>query len=221
MRKLSNADFAKKIAAIASGIDNARVNMVWCAGNINVLGFSGVKPTVVAAILATMRSALPPHAPMSSLGVTGVVLSDIYKFTEAEYEILNNGGVWVVSNNSYGVATNYHQITTLTDGSVAEEDSCVSAGDAIVRELRNALSPIANGSVNVTDALIDVIKKQVLATMGGIMGRIYSDLYGPLVIDYEILKLERPESNNAAILMQMDIDSPQPLLKGQFYFNII
>lgn len=221
VRNLTNAEYAHKLAAVAAGIDNARVNMVWCSGDISVLGFSGVKPTVVAAIEATTRASLPPHAPMSGLGVTGVTLNDKYKFTDVEYEILNEGGVWVVSNNSYRVATNYHQITTLTDGTVAEEDSCVSAGDAIVRELRNALSPLANGSVNVTDQLLDAIRLKVTAVMTGITGRSYGANYGPLVINYSILRLERPESNNAAIMMEMDIDTPQPLLKGQFYFNII
>jgi hypothetical protein len=158
---------------------------------------------------------------MTGLGVTGITLTDTFKLTDAEYEILNAGGVWVVANNTQGVAVNYHQITTKTDGTVAEEDSCVSAGDAVVREIRRSVSSLTAGSVNVSDELIQDVRTQIVGTMSMIMSRSYPSSYGPLIEGYEILALGRPASNNAALMLRMDIDTPQPLLKGQVYVNII
>lgn len=221
VRVMNSTQFAKKIAAMAAQINDHRVNLVWCAGQINFGGFSDVPVAVVAAILATTRGALAPHAPMTGLNVPGITLVDTYKFTDVEYELMNAGGVWVVSNNSQGIAVNYHQITTKTDGTVAEEDSCVSAGDAVVREIRNAVAPLTAGTVNVSDQLIADIRTQVGATMAMIMGRPYPSSYGPLVEGYKIKELGRPKSNNAAVMLLMDIDTPQPLLKGQVYANII
>lgn len=221
VRSLSNTEYAKKVAAMAAGINSERVNMVWCAGEINFGGFSDVPPSVAAAILATTRGALPPHAPMTGMSLPGLTLSDTYKFSDIEYDIMNSGGVWVVANNVQDVAVNYHQITTKTDGTIAEEDSCVSAADAVVREIRNTIAPLTAGSVNVSDHLVTEIETQLRATMASIMGRTYPAAYGPLIEGYVIKDLGRVDSNNAALMLSMDIDTPQPLLKGQVYANII
>lgn len=221
VRILTNIELAKKVAAMAANINDHRVNLVWCAGRVNFGGYSNIPPAVVAAILATTRGALAPHAPMTGLGVDGVTLVDTYKFTDVEYEILNTGGVWVVANDSMGVATNYHQITTRTDGTVAEEDSCVSAGDAVVREIRNTVRPLTAGTVNVSDQLVSDVETQVRATMAAIMGRTYPASYGPLIEGFTIKEIGRSESNNTALMLSMDIDTPQPLLDGRVYANII
>lgn len=221
VRALGNTEYAKKVAGIAADINDERVNLVWCAGEANFGGFNDVPPSVAAAILATTRGALPPHAPMTGMSLPGLTLSDTYKFSDIEYDIMNSGGVWVVANNVQDVATNYHQITTKTDGTIAEEDSCVSAADAVVREIRNTIAPLTAGSVNVSDQLITDIETQLRATMAAIMGRTYPAAYGPLIESYVIKNLGRLESNNTALMLSMDIDTPQPLLKGQVYANII
>ena len=221
VRVLSNADFAQRVANEAAKINDHRVNLVWCAGQVNFGGFTNLPPSIVAGILATTRASLAPHAPMTGMSVSGITLTDTYKFTDAEYEVMNAGGVWIVANNTQGVAVNYHQITTKTDGSVAEEDSCVSAGDAVVREIRRAVSVLTAGTVNVTEALVNDVRTQIGATMSMIMGRSYPASYGPLIEDYKIIALGRPADNNAALMLKMDIDTPQPLLKGQVYVNII
>jgi hypothetical protein len=54
-----------------------------------------------------------------------------------------------------------------------------------------------------------------------IRARKYSYHVGPQVIDYKINELGMDPDNAARIMVDVDIDVPEPLLDGNFKFNIV
>ena len=220
VRELSSAAFAKALADEARDIVSHRINFV-ASDKLEWNGFYDVDRCYLAAALATMRSALPPHAPMNELVIPGFHVYDEYKWTDADYEEMNAGGVWLVYVNDSGETVTYHQITACSDGTIAEEDSAVSNGDAIVRTLRTAIRPIASGKANVSSALVNLVDKTLRANIDYIMGINYDDLYGPQILDYSILSLDIPEGNRASIRCKVRLQLPLPLQDGEFEFNLI
>lgn len=218
-RVLSGSEYAEALAAEASSWDNHRINFV-ASDKLSFGGFDSVDPVYLCVTLASMRCALPPHAPMNELVVPGYTIQDELKWTDVDYEKMNRGGVWVVAKNAEGEVVTYHQITTKTDGTVAEEDSVVSNGDAIVRQLRIAVRPFASGKSNVTTALLDKIRNVLIAEIKGIQAITYAATYGQRILDYKISRLDIPEGNKRSLICVCDLELPQPMQDGQFIFNL-
>lgn len=219
-RKLSSTEYAKAVAEEAAAINNYRIKLI-AADQVNYGGFVDVDKAYLAVACAAMRAALPPHAPLTDRVLDGFTITEKVSWTDADLETMNYGGAWVVYNDIDGAVKNYHQITTRTDGSIAEEDSVVSNGDAIVRELRTAIRPLAGGSSNASLAVIGAIEAKVHAVMAAIAARSYSAELGPQFEDYAILALYRPEGNRQRIIGNFSITGPLPLQDGEFTFNLI
>lgn len=220
VRTLNSHEYAEKLAAEARSHADYRINFV-VSDELRWGVFTGVDKIYLAATLATMRSALPPHAPMNELVVPGFTVSDTYKWTDVDYEVMNAGGCWIVYNNENNETVTYHQITTISDGTIAEEDSAVSNGDAIVRALRTAVRPLASGKANVSGALLNLIDKTLRSEISFIMGKEYADIYGPQIQDYKILALYIPDGNRKSIRCKVQLQLPLPLQDGEFEFNLI
>lgn len=220
VRKLSNTDYAKAIAAEASSINAVRINMVWGDG-VYALGYNNLPISVACAALAAQRSALPPHAPMTDMVVPGIITQDSLKFSDAEYEILNAGGVWVIHTNSDGNTVTYHQVTTRTDGTIAEEDSCVSNGDAVIRYFRSTIKSLFGGSMNVYDELIPTVESQLVATAESIKVLPFPEMYGPMLVNFTVNNIYRPDSNKGALVVDCDLEFVRPYAGGDFTFNLI
>lgn len=218
-RSLSGTDYAKKLADEARAINNYHINFV-ASDSLNFAGYEDVSPAYLCATLAAYRSVLPPHAPMNELAVPGFSINNKMKWTDTEYEIMNAGGAWVVARNAEGELVTFHQITTLTDGTVAEEDSVVSNAESIVRRLRIAVRPYASGKCNVTQSLLMRIQDTLVATLNQLQNESVNDSYGPRILDYSIPRLEIPEGNSRSVVCYVNIDLPQPLQDGTFYFNL-
>ena len=218
-RKLSNAQYANALAAEARGWNNYRINLVW-ASSINAFGYTDLATEYLLGVLATLRASLAPHAPLSDVTVPGITVTDVEKFTDTEYEAMNDGGVWIVANDSFGNAITYHQITTRTDGTIAEEDSIVSNADSIVREFRFGLHEF-RGNANVTDALLAQMRANIYAIADQIMGRTYAAQYGPQMTAFEIVRLEEDPANNTGIIGTFRPTLPKPFLNGDFTFNLV
>lgn len=220
--RLSSSEYAEELGAEAKSINTERVTLV--ASDMLTWDdtFVDVDKVYLAAALAAMRAALPPHAPMNELPVPGFTVTDVCKWSDGDYEVMNAGGVWVVYNNSDNTAVTYHQITTLTDGTVAEEDSAVSNGDSIVRALRTALRAKGiSGKANVSDALISTINSTIVAELNYIQGIPYDAMYGSRVLSHAITELYVPESNRQSIVCRVNIELPLPLQDGLFEFNLV
>lgn len=220
--KLTSSEYAERLAAEARSINTERVTLV--ASDMLTWSdtYVDVDKIYLAATLAAMRSALPPHAPMNELAVPGFAITDTCKWSDGDYEAMNNGGVWLVYNNSDNSAVTYHQITTLTDGTIAEEDSAVSNGDSIVRALRTALRAKGiSGKANVSDALLSTINSTIVAELNYIQGIPYNAMYGSRILAHAINALYVPESNRQSVVCRVNITLPLPLQDGLFEFNLI
>ncbi len=220
LRELSSSEYAKALANEARRIASHRVNFV-ASDKLAWGDFYDVDACYLAATLATLRSSLPPHAPMNEVVVPGFAVMDEYKWRDVDYEEMNAGGVWLVYANDNNETVTYHQITTISDGTIAEEDSAVSNGDSIVRSLRLAVRPIASGKANVSAAILNLIDKTLRANIEYIMGLDYSDIYGPQIQDYTIMSLYIPEGNRKSIRCKVRLQLPLPLQDGEFEFNLI
>lgn len=218
-RQVTNAQYANAMAAEARSWNNYRINLVW-ASSINALGYTDIDLAYLPGILAALRASLAPHAPLSDVTVPGITVTDVEKFTDSEYEAMNDGGVWIVANDSFGNAITYHQITTRTDGTIAEEDSVVSNADSIVREFRFGLHEF-RGNANVTDALLAQMRANIYAIADQIMGRTYAAQYGPQMTAFEIVSLEEDPANNTGIIGTFRPTLPKPFLNGDFTFNLV
>lgn len=218
-RQMTNAQYANAMAAEARSWNNYRINLVW-ASSINALGYTDIDLAYLPGILAALRAASAPHAPLSDVTVPGITVTDVEKFTDSEYEAMNDGGVWIVANDSFGNAITYHQITTRTDGTIAEEDSVVSNADSIVREFRFGLHEF-RGNANVTDALLAQMRANIYAIADQIMGRTYAAQYGPQMTAFEIVSLEEDPANNTGIIGTFRPTLPKPFLNGDFTFNLV
>lgn len=217
-RMLSNMAYAQAMAAEASKINSPWVNMVW-SDTFSALGFSDLPGTVLCCALAALRSLLPPHAPLSDVTIPGITITNTLQFGESEYETLNTGGVWAVRNDAAGSAVTVHQITTLTDGTIAEEDSVVSNAVSIARELRAATKKYG-ANVNISDQLVDQIRADLIAVFTQIQGRVYAAIYGPQLEDYDIITLKRDPSNKQRLLCKLDGSMPLPLIDSDFVFSV-
>lgn len=217
-RELSTSEYAAALAAEARAYNNAWVNLVWC-DSLTVLGYSDQPLSLLCCALAALRASLPPHAPLSDVTVPSVEVGNTLMLSDAEYETLNTGGVWVVRQDATGSPVTMHQITTLTDGTIAEEDSVVSNGASIARELRSATKKF-RGNVNVSDDLIEQLRADILAVFSQIAGRSYSAIYGPQLEDYEIVELKRDDANKQRLLCKLSGAMPLPLIDSESVFAL-
>lgn len=217
-RELSTSEYAATLAAEARAYNNAWVNLVWC-DSLTVLGYSNQPLSLLCCALAALRASLPPHAPLSDVTVPSVEVGNTLMLGDAEYETLNTGGVWVVRQDATGSPVTMHQITTLTDGTIAEEDSVVSNGASIARELRSATKKF-RGNVNVSDDLIEQLRADILAVFSQIAGRSYSAIYGPQLEDYEIVELKRDDANKQRLLCKLSGAMPLPLIDSESVFAL-
>lgn len=218
-RKDTRREYAINVGSKAAAENSAYINYVW-ADNPICQGFGKVEPIYLCATLAALRSAKEPHAPLSEVAIPGWTVSNEYKLSEAELDIMNDKGVWIVYTDRYGETVTRHQLTTVQDMTIAEEDSAVSNACNIVRSLRSMLYRY-RGIANVTNDLTAQLKIDLISSLEQIRARKYSYHVGPQVIDYKINELGMDPDNAARIMVDVDIDVPEPLLDGNFKFNIV
>jgi hypothetical protein len=218
-RSLSNTAYAEVVAGKAFSLNSPYINYVWADDPV-CLGYGKTDTIFLAATLAALRSKNAPHAPLSEVAVPGWTVSDTRGMSESDLDIMNNKGVWIVHKDRYGEVVTRHQLTTVQDGTLAEEDSAVSNACNIVRSLRSMLYQY-RGDSNVTSELIDALNADIRQSLDRIMARIYPVKIGKQVVDYSIKDIKIDDDNRARIILDVDIDVPEPLLDGHFKFNII
>jgi hypothetical protein len=64
------------------------------------------------------------------------------------------------------------------------------------------------------------LEDTLVATLDQIQNENYSASYGQRILDYALPRLEIPEGNTRSVVCYCDIDLPQPLNDGAFYFNL-
>ena len=215
---LTPSKYAEEIAASATAQSNLRINYVYAEEN-TVNGYSFEDARYIVPVLMAMRSANAPHAPLTDLAIPGVTIGDAIGFSESDYDIMNNGGVWVCYRDNRGENVSRHAITTGGEGTIAEEDSAVSNGDNIVRFIRNSLQYL-RGNCNVTPQLINQIDADARAALAAIMSRTYNPLIGPQILEVVSVSIKQDPNNTAGVIGTFDLDLPDVYLNGDFTFNL-
>lgn len=218
-RELSNFDYANTVGDKAADLDSAYINYVWADEPV-CIGFGKTENVFLLATLTALRSTMAPHAPLSEVTVPGWTVSETMGLSEHELDIMNDKGVWIVHKDRYGEVVTRHQLTTVQDGTLAEEDSAVSNACNIIRSIRSMLYQY-RGDSNVTTELLDALNADIRHGLDRIMARIYPVKIGRQITDYSVKDLRIDDDNRARIILDVDIDVPEPLLDGHFKFNII
>lgn len=219
VRDCSKHEYAERVGALAASNNSAYINYVW-ADHANCTGYGVVNPVYLCATLSAMRSSMAPHAPLSEVAIPGWTVSNLYNLSEADLDIMNNKGVWIVYTDRYGETITRHQLTTVQNTSIAEEDSAVSNACNIVRSLRSILYRY-RGISNVTNSLTSQLKIDLITALEQIKSRSYPFYIGSQLLDYTINELGVDPDNAARIIVDVNLDVPEPLLDGNFKFNII
>ena len=215
---LTASEYAEAVGAKAKSYDNHRINYIFAESN-TVAGYSFDDARYITAVLAAMRSATAPHAPLTDLTIPGTSIADSIGFTETDYETMNDAGVWICYRNRRNEVVSRHAITTGKVGTIAEEDAAVSNGDNILRFVRNAVS-FLNGSCNVSPALINKLTVNVIGALDRIISRVYPDIIGPQILSIDGVTIVQDPNNSAGVIGTIDLDLPAPYLEGNFTFNL-
>lgn len=219
-RRIDAATYADQLAQEAKNFNSHRVKLI-ASDTLNFDGFNDVDKVYAAVANATMRAALPPHAPLTDLKLPGFSVTEETRFSSRDLETMNAGGAWVLYTNIAGDVLNYHQITTVTNGKVCEEDSVVANTDSMIREIRSATKELNAGSSNSSDKLIKAIDGKIHAVMAAIASVAYPDKYGPRFESYEVKELVRSESNRQKIKCRTRIVTTLPLQDAEYEFAIM
>ena len=203
----------------AIGLNNHRVNYVYAQSN-TVGGADFKNAQFITPILATMRSYMAPHAPLTDVPIPGVDISDSTVFSEAQYDEMNNAGVWVCFKDDRGLSVTRHAVTTSQAEEISEEESAVSNEDNIVRTVKSALAWL-RGNCNVTPALVDKIYADIQAALSNVLARNYNALLGPQILEIKGVDVEMDAVNSAQVNATLDLDLPSPYLDGEFTFNLL
>lgn len=220
LRPLSSEEFADVSIAAAKRINSHRVKYI-VADQLNFDTFENVDKYYAAVSNATIRAALPPHAPLTDVILPGFSITETFTISDADMNRMDEGGVWVLYNTTTGEVRNYHQTTTKVDGKVSEEDSVVANTDSIIREIQGATRELSSGSSNASDKILKSIEGKIHAVMTAIAAEDYGDKYGPRFESYEVVKLIRPDSNRQRIKCRTRIVTTLPLSDSEYEFAIM
>ena len=218
-RILDNDQYVEIISNKAKAYNSPYINYVW-ADTPACGDFGKVSPVYLCATLASLRCVSAPHAPLSDVVVPGWNVGSSFNLSEYQLDILNDSGVWIVFNDTYNNTVTRHQLTTVQDGTIAEEDSAVSNACAIIRQLRSLLYEY-RGNANVTNDLISQLSVDLVHALEEIRNKDYPYTIGPQLIGYVLNRIEMDPDNASRIIVDTNLDVPEPLLDGNFKFNII
>ena len=219
VRTLSNLEYAEIVANKAAAYNSPFINYVW-ADHPVCTGYGEIGMNYLTVTLAALRAASAPHAPLSDVVIPGWTVSDVYAFSDADLDIMNDKGVWIVFQDRFGSVVTRHQLTTTQDGTMAEEDSAVSNACNIVRSLRSMLYNY-RGDANVQEAMINSLYLDLVVALGDIAARQYPSKIGSQLTSYGINNLTQDPDNKARLLLSLNLEVPEPFLDGDYQFNII
>lgn len=216
---LNNSEYVDNISGAAASHNSAYINYVW-ADTPSCVGYGETDMVYLCATLAGLRCVNAPHAPLTDVEIPGWTVGNKFNLTELELDKMNNKGVWIVFKDTYNSIVTRHQLTTCQDGTIAEEDSAVSNACAIIRSLRDMLYKY-RGNANVTNDMTAQLRVDLIDAFEQIKGKDYPYIIGPQLLDYTINKVEMDPDNASRIIVDVNWDVPEPLLDGNYKFNVL
>jgi len=219
-RTQNKADYSTALGAAAVVLNSRRVVCTWGDNPVDVDNTS-ISMYYLAAALAGQRAGVPPHAPMTQLDLTTILLDPVQKFSRDQLNTVASGGIWIVNKEFSGRVYSRHQVTSITDPDdfLKREQSKTTNLDHISRDFFTATAGIF-GQANISDESLSLISQRITNTIELISNRTYSAKVGPQMLDASILRLERDPVLRDTVIVEINPALPDPLNNLPITFRV-
>lgn len=201
------------LKGIAQSFANRRVVAVW--PDLVGVGGNTVEGYYLCCALAGLASGVVPHRPLTNVVVSGfddVANRTIDFFSDSQLDALDDGGVWIVQEDTDGRIHTRHALNTDVTDVNRREESIRRNVDAISYLFLSRLSPFI-GRANVTPSMLDRLDFEVTQAVEYLKSTGYTQELGPQLIDGAI-RQGYPRIHPLLadrIQVVMDIDVPAPV----------
>lgn len=219
-RPLTKDEYATELGNYPTRYNNRRVRVIYADGHEDSDGAS--LPLYYACCTAAgQRSNANPHESLSRKTVPGTYMNPVYKFSKTQLNTIAAGGNWIITKNLDGSITHRHQLTSVTDPDdlAAREDSITTNLDDISRGLYETMDAVY-GKGNASDETLSVYRFRVYNYMESVQGRIYPEILGSQVSDYEITEMIIHPVHKDTVVCRMALTLPPPLNSMIFYLDV-
>jgi hypothetical protein len=217
---LTNSEYAAAIGAYSTAIDNRRVRTIWADNPVDTKG-DARDMFYLCCAMAGLRSGVAPHAPLSEVTVSSILLDPIVKFGKSDFNIAASGGTWLVVKDSTGRVYTRHQLTTTAnpDNLGEREDSITTNLDHISREFYSGTRDLI-GQGNVSPDMLALISTRIKNITLTIEGRSYPAVIGPQLLGLEIVELKQDEVLKDTVIVRLTPTLPVPLNQMDIYLTV-
>ena len=199
-----------------NALDQRRCTCVWYEDGSRVLaGRSTLIPAKFAAAeVAGIRSAVPAQSGLTRMTITAITNAPAMynKYTPDDLNDLASEGLMIVTQNAEsGAVYIRHQLTTEADnGLLYYEDNVTMVVDYLSFQFDDLLDSKI-GRVNVTEETIADIFSQAITVLDAAKKTSIGSAYGPLIVDYNSLTVERDPLLRDRINLSVNLSVPIPL----------
>jgi hypothetical protein len=210
-RTLSKTEQAQAHAAIADSLQDRRLFLIY--PDVFGQGGDGDLPGYhLAAAVAGMRAALPPHQGFTNFQVQGAddLTRSFQYFTRDQLNLMAGEGVFIITQTVLG-ATPFvrHQLSTDTSAIEFQEMSITSNVDSISYFLRESLRPFI-GIYNITPQSLTDIRRAIEGAIEELRRNPLPNI-GAQLIDGTVISVEQDETFCDRVIAIVDIEVPCPL----------
>lgn len=211
-RTLTKTELSVEQATKPGLFSSRRAYLVWP----DQLGDSGmtVKGYFLCAALAGLRSGVLPQQGLTNVAVIG--FDDLSRvdpfFTANQLDTMAASGYWIViQDHNDGSVYTRHQLSTGNQDSLFEKEQNITTNLDDISMLFLARMKQFIGRGNVTPAMLDIIRGEVLAQIAVLKNTIDVARLGPQVISATILELNVHPTLRDRIVARIALELPFPL----------
>ena len=213
-RDLTSAELAAQYVAVAGGFASERVFAVVPDRGINGLQVDGVgvKNYYIACAFAGLRSGSRPQQPLSNvelLGFDGISTVD-QLFSEADLDVLRDGGVWAVRNTDDSRTYVERQLSTSVVDIYRKEQSITCNIDSMSFSVADGLKDLV-GRVNITDQNLDTVRANLISILNQFQNATGSLTIGAQLRSYTIDQIFVPTTANDTVKAKITLVVPLPM----------
>jgi hypothetical protein len=215
------ADTADSQAAFinqaANALTDRRATQIWYEDGTRII--SGNAPTIIPARFAAaevvgLRSALPPQVGLTRTEIQAITAAPAMynKYGIDDLDgIASNGTLIVTQTAESGAVFIRHQLTTDTDnGLLYYEDNITMIVDYLSFRFKDEFEDLI-GKVNVTDGTIADLFSRSVTILDSEKQADIDSIYGPLIVDYQDLSVQRDPALKDRINIRVKISVPIPM----------
>jgi hypothetical protein len=219
-RELTNSEFASAVGGYASAFDNRRVRCIWADTPVYTDG-TPRELFYLCAAAAGLRSGVAPHAPLSEVTISSILLDPVYKFGRTDLNRMGEGGAWVIVKDNTGRVYTRHQLTTRSnpDDLAEREDSITTNLDHIAREFYSGTRDLI-GQGNISPDMIALINARIKNISLTIESRFYTAKIGPQLLALEIVEIVQDEVLRDTVRVRLIPTLPVPLNQMDIYLTV-